>query len=191
MTAIPKKLISPEEYLLRERKAETKSEFLRGEVFAMAGASFEHCRIANNMIVSIGSQLGKGPCQQFNSDLRVKVERTGLYTYPDIIIVCDPPQFEDNVLDTLLNPTVVIEVLSPSTESYDRGKKFRHYQAIPSLREYVLVAQSEVSIDRFVRDGPDGWSVKSFDNRTGEFAFSSVPVRIAMEDVYFGVEFRE
>src|SRR5438067_13931715 len=127
MTAVPKTRLTPEQYLSIERKAAFKSEYYNGEMFAMAGVSREHSRVKENLIIEIGARLKGGPCRSHSSDMRVKVSRTGLYTYPDIVIVCGDEQYEDDVFDTLLNPQVVIEVLSPSTEGYDRGKKFRHY----------------------------------------------------------------
>src|SRR4051812_47383548 len=120
MASVSKQLISPEEYLARERLAEHRSEFHRGEVFAMAGASWEHTLIKDNLAREAGVQLKSGLCRVLTSDMRLKVSATGLYSYPDITIVCDQPQFEDKVFDTLLNPSAIVEVLSESTEKYDR-----------------------------------------------------------------------
>jgi Uma2 family endonuclease len=189
MSAAPKVRLTPEEYLAIERKAAFKSEFYNGEMFAMAGASREHNRLKENLVIEIGSRLKGGPCQSFSSDLRVKVSRTGLYTYPDIVIVCGEPQFEDAEVDTLLNPQVIIEVLSDSTEKYDRGKKARHYQQIASLREYVLVAQDEPVIERFVRQPDESWAKTFVEGLDAEFAFATVPVRVPLADVYAGVTF--
>src|SRR5438094_499662 len=141
MSTVSKRLLSPEEYLAQERRAEFRSEYLRGEVFAMAGASYEHTRIKDNFSREIGNQLKGGPCFVLTSDMRVKVNATGLYTYPDAVIVCEQGRFEDANVDTLLNPRVIVEILSDSTEAYDRGGKFGHYRQIASLQEYVLVAQ--------------------------------------------------
>ena len=151
MSAVPKTKLTPAEYLAIERKAEFKSEYYRGEMFAMAGARLPHNTIKENLIVELGSQFKGGPCRTLSSDQRVKVNETGLYTYPDIIILCEPPQFEDDECDTLLNPRVIIEVLSESTETYDRGRKARHYKRIPSLHEYILVTQWEPFVERLVR----------------------------------------
>jgi Uma2 family endonuclease len=148
MSTAPTRRISPQEYLAQERRAEFKSEYLRGEVFAMAGTTYEHTVIKDNLARKAGNQLENGTCRALTSDMRVKVNATGLYTYPDIAIVCDRPQFEDEVFDTLLNPRVVVEVLSDSTEKYDRGVKFGHYRQIPSLQEYVLVAQDRPLVER-------------------------------------------
>ena len=116
--------LTPEEYLAIERQAQCKSEYFEGEIFAMSGASPEHNQIAANVLAEIHTQLKKRPCRVFMSDMRVKVSPTGLYTYPDVVAFCDPPRFDDKQKDTLLNPLVIIEVLSDSTEAYDRGKKF-------------------------------------------------------------------
>src|SRR5439155_18026148 len=141
MSTAPTRRISPQEYLAQERRAEFKSEYLRGEIFAMAGASYEHTVIKDNFAREAGNQLKGTPCRPLTSDMRVKVNATGLYTYPDIAIVCDKPQFEDEVFDTLLNPREVVEVLYDSTENYYRGVKFGHYMEIPSLESYVLVVK--------------------------------------------------
>ena len=158
MSAAPKRWITSEEYLAIERKAEFRSEYLRGEMFAMAGASYEHCGIKDNIAREAGIQLKGGPCRVVTSDLRVKVSATGLYTYPDVIIICDKPQFEDAHVDTLLNPRVVVEVISASTEQYYRGEKFEHYQQVPSLKEYILVAQDRPFMERFVRQADGTWT---------------------------------
>ena len=126
MQAVYKVTITPEEYLELEREAEEKSEYYRGQIFAMAGASEKHNRITVNTVISLGVQIKGRSCSLYSNDLRVKVSQTGLYTYPDAIVVCGPVQFDDTYRDTLLNPTVVIEVLSESTEAYDRGRKFEN-----------------------------------------------------------------
>jgi Uma2 family endonuclease len=189
MSAAPKVRLTPEQYLAIERKAAFKSEFYNGEMFAMAGASREHNRVKENLIGELYARLKGGPCQSYSSDQRLKVSRTGLYTYPDIVIVCGEPQFEDAEVDTLLNPQVIIEVLSDSTEKYDRGKKARHYQQIASLREYVLVAQDEPVIERFVRQPDESWAKTFVEGLDREFAFATVSVRVPLADVYAGVTF--
>lgn len=191
MSAIPKTLLSPEQYLDQERRAEFRSEYYRGEVFAMAGASFEHTLIKDNLARKTGNQLEDGPCRVLTSDIRVKVNATGLYTYPDIVVVCEPPQFEDTHVDTLLNPSILIEVLSDSTEKYDRGDKFRQFRQIPSLREYVLVSQNCALVERYVRQSNDDWLLTTFDELSGVFEFASVAVRIALSEVYRGVSLSE
>src|SRR5438105_4184831 len=132
MSTAPKRLLSPEEYLAQERRAEFRSEYLLGEVFAMAGASYEHTLIKDNLAAEVRARLKNTPCRILTSDMRVKVTASGLYTYPDGVIVCDKPQFEDAEFDILLNPLVIVEILSESTERYDRGAKFGHYRRLLS-----------------------------------------------------------
>jgi Uma2 family endonuclease len=189
MSAGRKRLLTPQEYLAQERAAPFKSEYYRGETFAMAGAKHQHCLVKVNLAGETRSGLKDGACQVMTSDMRVKVDATGLYTYPDIVIVCDRPKFEDNVFDTLLNPLVLIEVLSDSTEGYDRGPKFAQYRRIPSLREFVLAAADRVRIERYIRQPDDNWLLTEFADANGEFAFASVPVRVSIAEVYRGVEF--
>jgi Uma2 family endonuclease len=153
MVAVQKTRYTPEQYLERERTAEFRSEYISGEVFAMAGASFDHGIIISNVTRSLNTQLEDEPCIVILNDLRVQANVTGPYFYPDIVVVCDEPRFGDDRQDTLLNPTVIIEVLSPSTEADDRGEKFVYYRRIPSLQEYVLVSQNTPRIERFVRQG--------------------------------------
>ncbi len=191
MSTVAKCLLSPQEYLVRERLADFRSEFYRGEMFAMAGASWEHTLVKDNMAREVGNQLKGGPCRVLTSDLRVKVDATGLYTYPDIIVVCDEPRFEDEVLDTLLNPRTIVEVLSESTEKYDRGIKFGHYRQLPSVQEYVLVAQDRPLVERYVRQADGTWVLTVFSDLTQTFVFGSIPVQIALADIYRGVEFPE
>ncbi len=189
MSAVPKPRLTPEQYLAIERKAEFKSEYYDGEMFAMAGASEPHNRVKDNLIIEIGYRLKGSGCHSYSSDMRVKVSRTGLYTYPDIVIVCGEPELEDEAFDTLLNPQVVIEVLSDSTANYDRGKKYRHYKQIAAFQEYVLVSQDEPVVQRFVRQPDGSWNETTVEGLDGEFAFASVPVRVPLRDIYAGVAF--
>ena len=191
MSSVPKILLTPQEYLDRERKAAFKSEFYRGEMFAMAGASWEHTLVKDNIAHEACNSIDDGPCRVLTSDLRVKVDATGLYTYPDVIIVCDEPQFEDDVFDTLLNPLALMEVLSESTERYDRGTKAGHYRRIPSLKEYILIAQDEPLVERYVRQTDDSWLLTEFRGLEQTLTLASVPVKIALTAVYRGVTFPE
>ena len=191
MSAAPKPKLTASEYLEIERHAKFKSEFFKGEIFAMARVSREHNMIKENLVGEVGARLKGGPCQTYSSDQRVFVEATGLYTYPDIIILCSPGTYDPADRDTLTNPTAIIEVLSPSTEKYDRGAKFRNYQRIPSLIEYVLVAQDEAVCERFVRQADGSWALVSFVELSATLTFTSVPVHIPLTDVYSGVTFPE
>ena len=191
MSTAQKPTLSPEQYLDRERTANYRSEYYRGEMFAMAGASWEHTLIKDNLARETGNQLKYGPCRVVTSDLRVKVSVTGLYTYPDMTIVCDEPQFEDGVMDTLLNPRIIVEVLSESTEKYDRGTKFGHYRQISSVNEYLLVAQDRQLVEQFVRQADNAWVLKIFDQSNSIFKFASINVQVALDEIYRGVEFPE
>jgi Uma2 family endonuclease len=181
--------ITPEEYLALERKAEIKSEYLDGEMFAMSGATFEHITIVVNITTEINTQLIDRPCRVFATDLRVKVSSTGLYTYPDIVAVCEEPQNEDDHFDTLLNPQLIIEVLSESTEGYDRGKKFAHYRMIKSLREYVLVSQTECRIEKYSRQEGGNWLYRECSDPEGSIELPSVACRLSLSRVYHKVDF--
>jgi len=185
------KRISPAEYLACERKAEFKSEFFQGEVFAMAGGSPTHSMIAANLIREAGNGLKGKPCGVYNSDLRVKVQATGLYTYPDASIVCGDLEFDDDGRDTVVNPTVIVEVLSDSTEKYDRGRKSNHYRQIPSLREIVLITQDQIHVERFVRQPEGGWLLLEEKNPSGTFELSSLGIMIAMSELYRNVKLEE
>ena len=184
--AVAKKIWTPAEYLAAERSSPERHEFFDGEIFAMAGASFEHNKIVGNLVGELQSALRHRPCDVTPSDLRVKVSATGLYTYPDVTVLCGDPLFEDDARDTLLNPTVLVEVLSESSEGYDRGKKFRNYRSIATFREYVLVAQDAVSVERYTR-GTDGvWSLH--ESGAGErLVLASIGCEIAVDEIYLKV----
>jgi Uma2 family endonuclease len=189
MAAVPEPSLTPQEYLERERRAETKSEYLRGEMFAMTGASREHNLISGNIAGELRQQLRNRECEVYQSDMRVKVDPTGLYTYPDVVIVCGEPQFEDAECDTLLNPTVLVEVLSPSTADYDRGRKFTHYRSLPSLQEYLLISQERPLVEHYIRRDADAWMLT--DERLLECVLElpSIDCRLPMTEVYLKVHF--
>ena len=189
MSAVPKRKLTAAEYLAIEKKAEFKSEFFNGEMFAMAGASRHHVDVTSNLSGELHARLKGGPCRVRGNDQRVLVNSTGLYTYPDLLIVCGRPEYTADDSDTLTNPRVVIEVLSPSTERYDRTTKFDHYQQIPSVQEYILVAQNEPRCERFVRQADGSWALVSFVGPEAVLAFTSVPVQVPLSDLYAGVEF--
>ncbi len=186
MSSLPQTAYSPEEYLALERKAEYKSEYVNGGVFAMSGASREHNLIAVNVSAEIRSQFRSRPCEVYMSDMRVKVHSTGLYTYPDVVAVCGAPRFEDEHVDTLTNPTVIVEVLSPSTEGYDRGEKFAHYRRLESLQDYVLIAQDKVRVEHFARhNGSSGqWVLTEISDPDGTLHMASIGCVLALRDVY-------
>jgi Uma2 family endonuclease len=184
MSSLPKRRLTPAEYLALERRAEYRSQFYDGEIFAMAGASREHNLIAGNVSRELGNQLKGRPCETYQTDMRVRVSETGLYTYPDVVVVCGEPQFEDDQVDTLLNPTLIVEVLSPTTEAYDRGDKFEQYRALPSLAEYVLIAQDRYRVERFARQ-PDGQWLFAAASRLDEAVhLTSIACRLPLSEVY-------
>lgn len=179
---------TPAEYLALERGSPEKSEYVNGRIYAMAGTSRVHSLIVTNLIRVLGTQLLGRPCEVHGSDLRVKVQQTGMYTYPDVVALCGEPRLEDAELDTLLNPSVIVEVLSPSTESYDRGEKFAHYRRLDSLQEYVLVAQVRRRIEHFRREG-DHWVLTEISEADGELILSSLGCTLRLADIYDRVEF--
>jgi Uma2 family endonuclease len=186
-SAQPKIFLTPEEYLVLERKAERKSEYFGGEMFAIGGASKEHNLIVANVIIALGVQLKKRPCEVYPSDMRVKVSDTGLYTYPDVVVVCGEPQFDSAFAeqkDTLLNPIVIVEVLSDSTEQYDRGKKFSYYRRIASLAEYLLIAQDECRVEQYVRQSDGRWLLSETSNLADTIVLSSINCQIALKEIY-------
>ena len=185
------------EYLDLERRAEFKSEFFGGEMFpmvgglsAMAGGSPLHSLIATNLAREFGNRLGGRSCVPYNADLRLKVEATGLFTYPDLSVICGPLQFAPGTDDTVVNPTVIVEVLSDSTEAYDRGKKFENYRQMPSLREYLLVSQKEPRVEQFVRQENDRWLLQEAAGLEATLLVPSLGITLALAEVFANVEFR-
>lgn len=189
MSTAEKRLLTSNEYLAIERKAETKSEFYRGEMFAMTGASRKHNLVAGQTYRHILNQLDNRPCEAYIGDMRVKVDATGLYTYPDITVVCSEPRFEDAEVDTLLNPTLIIEVLSKSTEAYDRGKKFEHYRNLPSLEQFVLIARHEVHVERFTRQADSTWNLWESSKPEDTLEIQAIGCQIKLADIYAKVSF--
>ncbi|NOT84845.1 MAG: Uma2 family endonuclease [Methylococcaceae bacterium] len=172
-----------EDYLTLERCAFSKSEFHDGQIFAMTGASRKHNLIGVNIARELSTQLKKRPCEAYLNDMRVKAAAARSYHYPDIVVVCGTPQFEDAHVDILLNPTLLIEVLSPSTEAYDRGGKFAHYRKIATLREYLLVTQDQPSIERYVRQG-DVWILSEALGLEASIALESIGCVLSLSEVY-------
>lgn len=181
-------LLTPAEYLAAERRAQQKSEYINGQVYAMSGASRLHNLIAGNLFGEIRGQLRGRPCETYTGDMRVKVGPTGMYTYPDVVALCDEPRLEDDHFDTLLNPAVIIEVLSPATESYDRGEKFAHYRRLESLKEYVLVAQTTRRVEHYRRDG-DSWVLTEINAPDAELVLRSLGCAVKIADIYDRVTF--
>jgi Uma2 family endonuclease len=188
MSTQAKPFITEEQYLEIEARAELRSEYCNGEMFLMAGGTSDHNVICFNLGAVFREQFRERPCNFYGIDIRLRVSTTGLYTYPDIMLVCGERQWADQSNTTLLNPSVIIEVLSDSTEGYDRGEKFRHYREIPSLRECILVSQKAFSVDKFTRQ-PDGlWSLHPHDSIEDTLHLPSVDCAVKLRDIYFKTE---
>jgi len=184
------KKFTTDDYLAFERQSEIKHELWNGELFAMAGASEAHNLIVTNVVSELRTQLKGRPCKVYSNDMRVRIAPKKAYTYPDVIVVCGTAQFEDEYRDTLLNPTLIVEVLSPSTEAHDRGLKFESYRAIPSLQEYVLISQTKPRIERYVRQ--ENTRFWMFDEAAGLDAgieLTALAGRLALAEVYDKIEF--
>lgn len=182
---------TPAEYLARERASlEIKSEYVDGHIYAMAGASLQHNQIVFNIAGALFNGLRGGPCRAFMNDMRVKVRKTVMYTYPDVVITCDEPAVEDTHRDTLMNPTILVEVLSPSTERYDRGDKWAHFRQLESLRMYVLVAQDRARVETFVRRG-DEWVYGEAVGEEAVLHLEPAGCSVPLSAIYERVEVRE
>lgn len=177
------------EYLALERQSETKSEFLDGRIYGMAGASRRHNLIVLNIGGELRGSLRGRPCETYPSDMRVKVSVTGLYTYPDVTVVCGEPEFEDAAIDTLLNPRLLVEVLSPSTADYDRGAKFEHYRSLPSVQEVLLVDQDRVHVMHYQRQEDGNWLLSETREIETSIRLSSLDVQLTLAEVYARVAF--
>ena len=189
-TAAAQALLTTEEYLAKERKALTKSEYRDGQIQAMPGASRKHNLIAGNTFAELHVQLRNRVCEVYQNDMRVKVSAAGTYTYPDVVVVCEEPRFEDTHFDTLLNPTVLIEVLSPSTAAYDRGDKFASYQKLDSLCEYVLISQDSVCVEHYLRQEQD-WNLTEFRSLDDVFSLVSIGCELSLRAIYAKVQFSQ
>ena len=187
MSTLPKTFITPEEYLEIERKAEFRSEYYRGEMFAMAGGTEAHTLLVMNTSTVL-VRLRGGPCRVYSHDMRVQVSATGLYTYPDLVAGCAERKFLDERRDTLLNPVLIIEVLSNSTEAYDRGQKFAQYRTLESLQEYVLIAQDRVEVEVYRRQAGGQWLLITANRPEDSITLESVSCSLVLSDIYADVE---
>ncbi len=177
--------ITPEQYLEIERFSELRHEFLDGLVYAMAGESPDHSTICFNLASIIGSQIRETSCRGFSPNMKVRTGLGDLYAYPDLMILCGQPRFHDDHGDVLLNPTVIFEVLSPSTEKYDRGEKFRRYRTeIDSLKDYVLVSQDKIGIEHHHREADGTWSSREITGPEGMLVLSSIDCHVPLAEVY-------
>jgi Uma2 family endonuclease len=184
-----KTIVSPQEYLDQERKAEVRSEYFQGEIFSFAGASARHNLIVVNTLANLHQQLEDGPCQVYANDMRVKVSRTSHYTYPDLVVVCGEAKFEDQLFDTLLNPILLVEVLSPATEQYDRGRKFESYRQLESLREYVLITTSYPKVEQYTKQSEGQWIFCEGSSLDTLMPLHSIGCGLSLKKVYAKVVF--
>ena len=176
---------SPEEYLAFERGTDARHEYLDGHVYAMAGESIEHSRICVNVAGELRSRLKGSPCEVLSPNMKVVTSPSGLFSYPDVVVICGEPQFYDERRDILTNPTVVFEVLSPSTEAYDRGEKFLRYRTqIETLREYVLVSQHRPLVEHYVRQPDGSWSYSSAGDLSEAIDLPSIDCRLPLSEIY-------
>lgn len=181
--AQPQSLLTPEVYRAAERQAANRSEYFNGQVYAMAGASREHVAIVANLTYLFVGQFKGRPCSTLGGDMRLKVSETGLYTYPDLMALCGEPFFDDDQQDTLLNPTVIVEVLSDSTERYDRGDKFAHYRRLGSLHGYLLVSQRRPRVEHYTRRGEE-WSLREIDGLGGVMRLPDLGCELPLTEIY-------
>jgi Uma2 family endonuclease len=185
------KKFTPAEYLTLERTSAYRSEYFQGEIFAMAGGTPRHSLIQTNLTGELRQALKGNSCTTYNSNLRILVDQTGLYTYPDASIVCGPLEIAEGQPDVVLNPTVLFEVLSVSTEASDRGQKFGNYRQIESLREYVLVSQKEILVERFQRNSDNSWTLTESRGIDSQMALTSVGITIPLMEIYDKVDFSQ
>ena len=184
--------MTPEQYLQAERSAVgVKSEYYEGYVYAMAGASFAHGVITGNLVRALGNKTASRGCVAIPNDLRTRVAYRGLYTYPDVVVICGKPEFIDGQQDTLTNPTLLIEVLSPSTEAYDRGFKSSQYRKIESLREYALVSQNEPRVEIYQRRENQQWLISEVAGLDAGVHLESVDCDLSLREVYQNIAFEE
>jgi len=189
MSSAPKPKLTEQEYLALERAATNRSIFYRGEMYAMSGAKRAHVVVAGNLFANIWNQIENRPCEVYAADMRVKNARTGSYFYPDIAALCEEPQLADSHGDTLTNPQVIIEVLSESTESFDRGGKFEDYQLLESLTTYVLVAQDKPRVELYRKKADGSWNYTSMNQLADVLNLDSIEVQISLSKIYAKVEF--
>jgi len=182
--------LTPAEYLEIERRAETRSEYFNGEMFAMAGGTDKHASITLNVAAELRQRLRSKPCRVYSTDLRLRVTPTGLYAYPDVMVICGDVQYADGHHDIVLNPRLIVEVLSRSTKSYDLGEKFEHYRSLPSLTEYLTVAQDKPAVDQRTRQ-QDVWVLKTYNDLSQVIELTSIGASLPLSEIYDRIDFSE
>jgi len=192
MSTAEKRRLTPAEYLALEVASQGRHEFYAGEMFAMSGGSYWHNLVKDNLAHAVRNRLAGRGCTVLTSDQRVKVDATGLYTYPDVVVFCGKPVFEDGIHYSAVNPLVLAEVLSDSTEKYDRGVKFGHYRQLPSVQEFLVLAQDRVSAERYRRQtpgDPGSWLLTAVSDPAGTVDFESLGIAVPVAEIYASVEF--
>lgn len=192
MSTAEKRRLTPAEYLALEVASQGRHEFHAGEMFAMSGGSYWHNLVKDNLAHAVRNRLAGRGCTVLTSDQRVKVDATGLYTYPDVVVFCGKPVFEDGIHYSAVNPLVLAEVLSDSTEKYDRGEKFGHYRQLPSVQEFLVLAQDRVSVERYRRQtagDPGSWLLTAVSDPAGTVDFESLGIAVPVAEIYASVEF--
>jgi len=186
MQQITVSTMSREEYLALEAHSEIKHEFFQGEIFARAGSTFNHARLSGNVTAALAVRLRGGRCEPMNSDMRVQTP-TGLNTYPDASVFCGKPELQDGQC-TLLNPLLIIEVLSPSTRSYDRGDKFAHYRSIPVLQDYLLIDSTRLAVEHFRRTSNGEWILHEYQALTDTLPLPAIGIELPLTEIYAGID---
>ena len=190
MSALPKRYFTPEEYLLLENNAEYRSQYVAGEIYAMAGAQPRHSLITVNIAGELRNRFRGRPCNAYVTDLRVRVKEGDLWTYPDVAALCGPPRFDASTdPNSLLNPQVIFEVLSPSTEGFDRGEKFARYRRLESLTDYVLVSADRMQVEHYVRGANGSWALTDLFTPDATLTLASVDCTLPLSEIYEKVEF--
>jgi len=189
MSAQAQPRLTPEQYLEAERSAEFRHEYYNGHIYAMSGGSFRHAQIIGNLTAELHTALKTRPCSVVSNDLRLRVSPGGLYTYPDVIVICGDPRFADDQRDTLVNPALIVEVLSPSTEAYDRGFKSAQYRMVESLEEYALVSQAEPRVEVFRRQAGAHWLLSEAIGLEAVCRFESLDCAVPLAEIYAKVTF--
>jgi len=180
---------TPDEYLNLEDRAEFKSEYYQGEIFSMAGASLNHNRIVRNLIVELSLAIAQQSYEVFANDLKVWIPQANAYTYPDVLLLAEPPQFVEKRNDTVTNPLIIIEVLSDATKDFDRSGKFEFYRTLPSLQEYILVHQDKIQLEQFIKQSEKQWLMREYTAEEISLEFANVPVHVSLANIYAKVSF--
>jgi Uma2 family endonuclease len=188
LTAYGKNLLTEEEYLQFEKESQHKHEFFKGEIFAMAGASENHNEIFSNLFVELGTQLKGKPCKPYGSDLRIYIPQNTLYTYPDISVICKDTASSSNETESIIEPVIIIEILSESTHNYDRGAKFKLYRDIPTLKEYIMVDSESISVECFRINKTGHWELEEYRTLDQTLAIPALAINLSLSQVYEGTK---